>query len=355
MKENHKPPLFSLQKKPWEENDNSVWLASTVSLRRNIEKYKFPGKLPNDRRKQLITHVGKEILEAKPLLNPKLYKGEELSPVDKEFLTEHFLTIQSYHQAHAGEAFILDESGTFLVSLNIGDHIYMQLIDCKGEIESAWTKLVKLETALGQAINFCFSPRFGFLTSDLTLCGTAFEASVFLQVPGLIHTGVIDDVLEKIADDSLTITGIQGNPTEVIGDILVIKNNYTLGITEENILSGLRTFTTQLLVEENGSRSKIRGEDNPDIKDKVSRAYGILIHSYQIEAIESLNALSLLKLGSEFGWVKGISVKELNELFFNCRRAHLLGQFSQTISQEEIPHKRAEFIHAALKNAQLTI
>lgn len=355
MKESHKPPQFSLQKKPWDDNDNSVWLASTVSFRRNIEKYKFPAKLPNDRRKQLITHVGKEILADSTLLQPKLYKGEDLASLDKEFLMEHFLAMQSYHQAHTGEAFVLDETGTFLASLNIGDHIYLSLIDCMGELENAWSRLVKIETALGKTLNYSFSSRFGFLTSDLTLCGTAFEAAVYLQVPGLIHTGVVDDFLEKHADESLSITGIQGNPTEVIGDILVIKNNYTLGVTEENILSSLRTFTTQVLSAEKTARSQIKKDEDPDIKDKVSRAYGILIHSYQIEAIESLNALSLLKLGTEFGWVQGITYKQLNQLFFNCRRAHLLGQFAQPLSQEEIPHKRAEFIHGALKSVQLTI
>ncbi len=110
-----------------------------------------------------------------------------------------------------------------------------------------------------------------------------------------------------------------------------------------------------MLVEEHGARSKILHEESAEIKDRVSRAFGILIHSYQIEAVEALNAISLLKLGAELGWLTGVTSKELNRLFFNCRRAHLLHQYGERIKQEEIPHKRAEFIHKTLKGVQLTI
>jgi protein arginine kinase len=78
-----------------------------------------------------------------------------------------------------------------------------------------------------------------------------------------------------------------------------------------------------------------------------------LIHSYQIEAVEALNAISLLKLGVDLRWVLGITMEQLNLLFFNCRRAHLLCQFKEKIPQEEILHKRAEFIHKTLKGVEL--
>lgn len=345
------------QKKPWNHNSNPIWLASTVSLMRNVEKFKFPGKLPPERKKQLITLMGKGIIEGDSgLKNPKVIKGEDIGHLEKEFLVEQFLSTSNFNQAQQGEGFILDETGDFLASMNLRDHIQLSLIDCNGELENTWSKLVKIETALGKAVSFCFSPKFGFLTSDPTQCGTALIVSLFLQVSGLIHTGQIDPILEKLADDSLIISGIQGSPTEIIGDILVIQNSFTLGVTEENIISGMRGFITKMLVEEGRARAEFKKKNDGEYKDKVSRAYGVLIHSYQIETIEALNALSLLKLGSECGWVTGIDNLEINELFFNCRRAHLLRNFrNDKISQEEIPHRRAEYIHKSLKDVKLAI
>ncbi|HEV8051052.1 MAG TPA: protein arginine kinase, partial [Parachlamydiaceae bacterium] len=318
--ENHNPILFP--KKPWSNNANPIWLASTISLHRNIEKFKFPGKLSTDRKKQIISLVSKELLSddlknSNHLINPSLIKAEEIGLLEKEFLVEHFLSNHNYNQAHSGEGFILDESGTFLATINMRDHIYLQLIDCQGELENTWSRLVKIETALGKNLNYSFQSKFGFLTADPTQCGTALSVTAYLQIPGLIHTNKIEKILNSSQDESIAISGIQGNPNEIIGDILMIQNDYTLGLTEENIISTLRSFTAKMIAEEVSARHQIKRDDSPELKDKVSRAFGILIHSYQIEAIEALNALSLLKLGIEAGWVAGIGLKEVNELFFS--------------------------------------
>lgn len=350
--QNNAYPIFNLGK-PWMDNSNPIWLTSTVSLMRNIEKYKFPGKLGSDRKKQIISLVTKDLLTMEGLDNPYLIKGEDLNHIEKEFLVEHFLSSQPFGQAHSGDGFFIDGTGEFIASLNLRDHLHLQLIDCKGELENTWSRLVKIETTLGKSLNYSFQPKFGFLTADPTECGTALIVTVFLQVPGLIHSGKIDQILEKYDDESLLITGIQGNPTEIVGDILMIKNNYTLGITEENIISSLRSFTTKIMLEEHSIRSHI--SEDIDFKDKVSRAFGILIHSYQIEAIEALNALSLLKFGIEMNWIEGINNSQINLLFFNCRRAHLLSHYKDKINKEDIPHKRAEYIHHALKEVKLAV
>jgi protein arginine kinase len=355
VKESEKGISILEQRQPWENNNNSVWLASTINLSRNFEKFNFPPKLELEKRKQIVALVSKDLLATNLLQNPTLLKAEDIGPLEKEFLVEHFLSNQNYNQTHVGEAFVVDNSGTFLAVFNLRDHLHLELIDCQGELENAWNKLIKIETAIGKSLGYSFSPRFGFLTADPAICGTALIVSNYLQVPGLVHTEKLEEILDKYGDESIALTGIQGNPTEIIGDVLVVQNNYTLGLTEENIISTLRSFTTKLLVEENATRNHIRHSASPDIKDKVSRAFGILIHSYQIEAAEALNAISLLKLGAELGWVRGISTTTLNLLFFNCRRSHLLCQFPEKIPQEEIIHKRAEFIHKVLKDVHLAI
>lgn len=339
--------------KPWANNENSIWIASTISLARNLENRLFPHKLSSEKQKQIIALLSKEILDAGMLKNPKLYGAEAASPLEKEYLVEHFLSNQGFQQTHSGEAFIIDETGQFLATLNIHDHLHLQVIDCQGELENSCSRVVQLETAIGKKLPFAFSKKFGFLTSNPKNCGTGLVVTIFLQVPALIQLEKLDEVIDKYADESILITGIQGNPTEIIGDVLAIQNNFTLGVNEENIISTLRNLATNLQLEENRARSQISQTQNPHIKDQISRAYGILIHSYQIEAIEALNAISLIKLGVEMGWIKGISLKEINKLFFNCRRSHLLYQHGNHLAQEEIPHKRAEFIHKALKHTQL--
>jgi protein arginine kinase len=110
-----------------------------------------------------------------------------------------------------------------------------------------------------------------------------------------------------------------------------------------------------VIVAEKSARSQIRNKDSVAVKDRVSRAYGLLLHSYQIETIEAMNALSLLKLGLDLEWLKGITNQQLNNLFFNCRRAHLSAQYKPAVEQDQLAHKRSELIHAALKPAELLV
>lgn len=353
MAKKGKSPIY--HNKPWANNNNNIWLASTISIQRNIEKCAFPSKLDKDRRSQIISLVSKSLLQSKDLKNPVLVKSEDLTPTEKEYLFEHFLSNQSFQQVHSGEAFILDDSGKFLTTLNVSNHIQLELIDCQGELESVWNQMVKIEIDLGQSINYAFSPKFGFLTSDPTICGTGFVLTAFLQPSALIHTGKIHEIIAKNKTESIIIRGLLGDPNVIIGDIWAVQNNFTIGLTEENIISSVRLFTTKLLVEENSVRSHLRKEGNTEVMDKISRAFGVLIHSYQIEPIEALDAISLLKLGADLGWLEGVSPMELNQLFFDCRRAHLLSKFKKDVEPDKVPHKRAEYIHKTLKKAKLLL
>ncbi len=340
---------------PWNENENPIWIATSLSLQRNIEKFKFPGKMGLDRRQQVVALASGELIEKSGLDKPILFKSEEISPLDKEYLMEHFLSMQSFLHAHGGEGFLIDSTGLFLTTFNIDSHVHFTLIDTQNELEKAWNRLIKIEVSLGDALGYAFSPKFGFLTPDPHQCGTAFTATAFLQLSALAQIGELEATIKKLQDEQLVITGIQGSPTEIIGDIIVLQNNYTLGITEENILSSIRSAATKLQVQENAARLRLREQEKPEIKDHVSRAVGVLIHSYQVETIEALNAISLVKLGADLGWIKGITTPELNQLFFSCRRAHLLGHLSGAVNPEELPHKRAEHIHKALQQVTLTI
>lgn len=51
-----------------------------------------------------------------------------------------------------------------------------------------------------------------------------------------------------------------------------------------------------------------------------------------------------------------MNMEAINKLLFTCRRAHLLCEYqNEKISQEEIAHKRAEYIHKGLKDLVLKV
>jgi protein arginine kinase len=283
------------------------------------------------------------------------HPAEDVNPLGKEFLHEHFFGTDSFHRAQQGEAFFIDETGTFLAVINIRNHLQLMLLEPDGELEHSWNRLVSYETQLGQSVEYAFNTEFGFLTADPKHCGTAFTGTAFLHLPALVHTQQLHAVLDKHRDESLTATGLQGDPGDLVGDILAIHNRFTLGVTEESILSSLRSYSTQLMLEERSTRRRLQEEQESQLKDEVSRAYGLLKHSFKLETIEAMTALSLLKLGLDLNWVKGAEVRQLNHLLVSCRRAHLQAHYNLEIDGEALSQKRAEMMHTSLGGVELVL
>jgi len=334
----------------WEEDKNPIWLGSSLLLQRNFARYKFPPKLSESE----MTHVSALLSEAlqKNIKESTYFPADKLSPLDKEFIFEHFLCLESFQNADKGQGFLIN--GLFLAQLNLKNHLQLQLIDTSPDLLTAWSQLVKLETAIGKTLDYAFSPKFGYLTSDPTLCGTALQALLFLHIPALHHSGQLHEVLGKQTEDDIMTMGLEGALDDLVGDFLILKNRYTLGVTEESLLHALQNTAMKLLSAEKALRIHLKESGNSAMKDLVSRAYGLLVHSYQLQTKEALNGLSLIKLGLDLGWISGITSQALNTLFFKCRHAHLAHLLNEkTLDSQDMPHKRAEFIHKSLQGISL--
>lgn len=336
-------PIFLL-KNPWEKHSHNVWLASTLNISRNLNKFKFPSKLDKTREQQIITLIWEGLKTTSDLLKPTLYRSEEIGPLEKEFLLEHFLILNGFYQAHSGEGFIVDDSAEFLAIINVLNHLQMQIIDTQQELEKSWNRLVKFEGHLSKSIDFAFNSRFGFLMANPRQAGTGLTVSLYLHIPAIIHTGELPELLEREREEEVEAIGLQGTTSEMIGDILVARNTCTLGLTEEYILTTMRMWATRAVIAEISMRKKLMENNNEKIKNKVARALGLLTHSYQLEVIEALNALSLVKLGVEIGWILAPEALNLNQILFNCRRAHLITALKEDVDIPDLPRRRAEYL-----------
>jgi protein arginine kinase len=346
---------MSKSRKSWMENSNSIWLGSTIRLIRNVSKFKFPGKNSPEHHKQVLSLILNSLEASCSLPKAKTYLTEKMTSLEKEFLFEHFLSTQSFHQAHEGEAFITDDSETFLAIINIKEHVQIQITNSSEDLESSLTKLMAIEEELGAVTKYAFSEKFGYLTADPASCGSGLKAYAFLHLPALIHTQKIQSHISKHVPKSLETTGLQGDPNTLIGDILSLHNKFSLGLTEEDILTITHSTVTKLIGAEKKERQNIKKESPTIIKDKISRAFGLLTHSYQLETIEAMQALSLLKLGLELDWIKGTTILDLNSLLFNCRRAHIQYKNKKDLPNDEIAHVRAEYIRSVLKKISLNL
>lgn len=349
MKEKIPLPPALLNRTPWE-SQSPIWPATSFVLHRNLAKTFFPAKMQQNLFQQTLLAISDKLLKSSDLSHPILLKAETLSPNDKEYIYEHFLTAQSYENTLVGQGFIIDDTGQFLAQINIQDHLQIQCIDCHGTWETAWNKLNKIETELGNSLEFAYSPRFGYLTSDPNLCGTGLIIQAYLHLPALIHTKQLEETLQKQKEEGLQFEGIGGRQDEFIGDILVLRNRYTLGLSEETILHTVHLAAMKWMAIEKELRAHLKADNSMVMKDEVCRAFGLLTHSYQLQTKEALDALSLIKLGLDLDWISGATPSKMDALFFNCQRAHLSHCLGETLSDpNETARKRAEFLHKQMQ------
>lgn len=338
---------------PWAAKEQKLWPTTSFILRRNLARYMFPNKLQKNEALQVMEMIKQAVLENPAFKSTAFLKNEELSPTQRELLTEHFLYLQSFQEGPNGSAFLIDSSTFLLARLNENNHLELHLIDPNSQLDASWDFLSKIDTAIGSRLEWAFSSRFGYLTADPSLCGTGLSMYAHLHVPALIHSQKLEEMLSK-NEEEIEASSLSGKLDDLIGNLIILKNRYTVGISEDRIIHSVESAANKLASAEKSLRQNLKDKNNVAMKDLISKTFGLLVHAYQLDAKELLNFLSLMKLGLDLGWVSGASDQKLSELMFKCRRGHF-SQLFPDLSAQDLSHQRAAYLHEALKEIQLTI
>lgn len=284
------------------------------------------------------------------MLKPLYFSGKKLTADDKALLFEQFMLEVHHNPEDLEELFILDEKSQFLAQINGQNHLHLHHLSDADEIDKVYETLFLIEKELSQNLNFSFNKKFGYLTSNPHESGTGFIFSSYLHLPALIHTNKLEEHKERI-HHHVEILGMD-TKEQYIADLLHIKNKCTLGILESHILAQVKKANDMLTEMESKERKALKSSKNSEVKDKISRAFGLLSCASKLKTQEALNALSLLELGKSLQWIDGLDKSNFSSLFFKTQRAHL-PFFSKNLNEMQI--SRAELLHKELKNAKLII
>lgn len=348
-KENSLPQAFFL-KSPWEGPKESLWPASSIVIHRNLKGFEFPSKMNEVQREQTLKLIQTALLPH--LNNPKIATAETLNPHDKEFIFEHFLLQEGFERFDKGHALIIDETASFLGLINIEDHLHLHFTSAETSLKELWDRAAKIERSLSKELDFAFSPRFGYLTSDPAVCGTGLSVQAFLHLPVLLQTKTFGELSTELSE-CVVCQGL-GKEGEYLADLVLVENRFKLGTSENTIMVEVEKTANLLVEKEKEMRKSLSDKTVAELKDKVGRAYGLLTHSYKLQIQETLSALSLIQLANELGWVAGNKPFAFYNLFFDLRRAHLIEKLqTKDPSLDSIMEKRAELLHQTLKETIL--
>ncbi|HAB18389.1 MAG TPA: protein arginine kinase [Verrucomicrobiota bacterium] len=329
---------------------DKIVLSSRVRLARNLSDVAFPGHAKkSDRVKSYDLLI--PLVAGLPQMAPEPFAQglDKLSSLDKQLLVERHLISREHAAKTAGSGLVLNHEESFCVMVNEEDHLRMQALRPGLQLKQAWLALDALDSALQEHVEFAFSERYGYLTACPTNLGTGIRVSAMLHLPGLVLAEQINQIIQAVNKLGLAVRGLYGEGTEALGNIFQVSNQQTLGESEGEIVERLNKVVLQILEHEENARISQLEKKPRVLFNHVGRAYGILSNAHSISSKETMNLLSLLRLGVDLGLFEGVTQSLVDELFLVSQPAHLQVVQPEKLDAEQRDAVRAELLRARLK------
>ena len=329
-------------------HNSDIVISSRIRLARNLNRQPFPHWANKKQSEQVDDAIIEAAGRVGDLKQTTTFKLAELDAVDKQFLVERHLMSHDHAQKTDSKAVIIDNEEIISIMVNEEDHMRMQVMQSGFNLYETWGIASKIDDNLAKELPYAFLPDWGYLTACPTNTGTGMRGSVMLHLPALVMTRQIDRVLAAIAKLSFNTRGLYGEGTQALGNFFQISNQVSLGHSEDEIIGNINGIIRQIIEQEHQARELMFSKNRALLEDKINRSFGILKSAYIISSQETIELLSLVRLGQDLGLIKHIDRAKINDLFITTQPAHLQKIENKKLSSEERDVKRAELIRKRL-------
>jgi len=239
---------------------------------------------------------------------------DNFSAMDKQILVERHLISREHAAKGVGSGLVLNREESLCVMINEEDHLRMQALRPGLQLRSAWLAIDQVDTALERRLDYAFSNELGYLTACPTNIGTGIRVSAMLHLPALVLAEQINQIIQAVNKLGLAVRGLYGEGTEALGNVFQVSNQMTLGEAETDIVERLNKVLTQLIEHEENARTNLLEKKPKMVFNHIGRAYGILANAHSISSKETMNLLSLTRLGIDLGMFPGGERSLVDEL-----------------------------------------
>jgi protein arginine kinase len=326
-----------------------IVMSSRVRLARNLKDAPFPGwakKLERVRVLELIRLAVAALPEMKEAFSDAM---DSLSTLDRQILVERHLISREHAAKSVGSGLILNRDETLCFMINEEDHLRIQALRPGLQLRQAWTAIDQADSLLEKKLDYAFSPELGYLTACPTNLGTGIRVSAMLHLPGLVLAEQINPIIQSVNKLGLAVRGLYGEGTEALGNVFQVSNQMTLGESENAIVERLEKVLAQIIEHEENARATLLEKKPKMVFNHIGRAYGVLANAHSISSKETMNLLSLMRLGVDTGLFPGVDRSLVDELFILTQPAHLQKLHSEKLSAEERDLLRADMVRDRLR------
>ena len=328
---------------------NKIVMSSRVRIARNVKGAAFPGWAKKAERIRILESLRPPIQALPQMAECFSESMDNLTILDKNILVERHLISREHAAKNAGSGLVLNRDESLCVMINEEDHLRMQALRPGLQLKQAWQAIDSIDTRLEKKLEYAFSPELGYLTACPTNLGTGIRVSAMLHLPGLVLAEQINQIIQAVNKLGLAVRGLYGEGTEALGNVFQVSNQMTLGEGEADIVERLSKVLNQIIEHEENARASLLEKKPKTVYNHIGRAYGILANAHSISSKETMNLLSLMRLGVDFNLFSELDRALVDELFIITQPNHLQRRYSDKLSAEERDLLRADMLRERLK------
>jgi len=325
-----------------------IVLSSRVRVARNLKGHHFSCLASNDQTAVVLDKIRAAAAELQEFSSFTRWQMEQLSGLEKQALVEKHLISPLLAAESKHGALMLRGDEAVSIMINEEDHLRLQVILPGLQLEEAWREADYYDSLLEQKLDYAFDENYGYLTACPTNVGTGLRASVMMHLPALIMTGQVNRLLGALSQVGLAVRGLYGEGSEIIGNLVQVSNQVTLGHSEEEIIGTLGGMIRQVIEQEQNARQALLDKKRAQLADKAWRALGLLQYAQMMSSQEAIQLISDLRLGYDLGLLKSVDHKLLNELLVLIRPSCLQLLAGRELSGAERNLERPTQIKATL-------
>jgi protein arginine kinase len=323
-------------------------ISTRIRLARNLKGYPFPNAASPDQLKKCLEEVFSACKNSRFFKNARKIVLDEIEDIDRRLLLERHIISHEHAVSSVNGGVIIDDREQVSIMVNEEDHLRIQYITGGLNLFEAWDVINSVDNDLSKYLDFVYSDKWGYLTACPTNTGTGMRASCQMHLPGLGSTNGLKSTMENINKMGMVVRGLYGEGTRVMGNMLQISNQVTLGISEQRIIDNLNRLVERVEERERRIRERILEKNQEILKDTAFRSQGVLLSAYKISFEEALDLISNIRFGV-YTKVLDIDIEKLNNLMIKIQPAHIQEMENKKMNSVERDVKRAQIIKGFIK------
>lgn len=303
--------------------DDDVVISTRVRLARNLTGLPFPQRMSEKDRQELRVRIVPLLADvaAKPEfthIDIQSARPEELTYlVERNILPRDLIEDQPLLLCVRN-----DQNVTVIV--NGADHIQVTGLRTGMQPQAVLSDVRSLEEQLDETLRFAVDMNFGYLTSDITSCGTGMRCGTLVHVPALTESGKLRNMLTQVQESGFRVKRFASTNEKSLGSVYQVSDEGHFGKSEETSIRELEAVTGELVQAERENRDILMERPDSGFCTLVHEARRYMETVTSLETEEALRTVLWLRVGAATGMIEGMRAEQFTPLLFEVQKNHIL-------------------------------